>query len=1619
MQDNKAFNPIATAKTIERSYREYIATTIHFDDPELQNQLEQLLSRRGYLAKGPFLEAAPPYVKMETPRQLVESGELCRSVLTLGNGDPHHFDPDRPLYAHQVRAIRKTNAGHNIAVVTGTGSGKTECFLIPMLNDILAEFERDGFTPGVRALILYPMNALANDQLKRLRELLEGTPITFGRYTGDTEEYESKAINQWLKENPGGKKLPNEIISREEIRKNPPNILLTNYSMLEYLLLRPKDAPLFGSAFGSKWRHIAIDEAHVYTGALGTEIAFLLRRLKARIACETGDMPKLKCYATSATIGTEEDMPKVAKFAQDLFGEPFAQEGDIDVITSAKDWPEADLLEPWGTLDLEIWPKLRSLLADENVSWTDIRDVLNPAVPAKVLDGIGQASPLLALGKVLLGEQSTAILVRETSSKLIDLTSLDDIEALGIPDLCGDDRGVDILSSMVDVLSLAQRSVGVPILSSRYHSFLKAPEGLYINLWKKKLIAEKSVSEDCGFASPVPVYEVSVCRHCGQAYILGAEENGRDGLPPWLNPRHEGTDQDGDFIPRKYYRLLSSEEDLDEEEQLEWLCPICGSRHSERDGKGHRFDHPEIARIPIAAGAAVEDNARCGHCGYQSGVAIQPMRVSPEAAGSVVCYDLVRDVPPFKKKDADPNDLFAGFEDEERRAGSVICFSDRRQDAAFFAPAMERTYGSVTVRQIIREGIEACSNGDSGCSPSAVVNWITSIAPRRYPGLLGTNGANQAIAWLIDELEAEDSRNSLDGLGVARIEPSVIANGMKSEQVRKIIAKCISQLPSGRFPWLSQDDFALLAIVCLETLRERGAIEVPVGVDTLRQMHAMRPMMAKGSIVVEVADTSDKNVIQFVGKTSSTENKRSEFLRKYAKRIHGADLSRDDSALVLQSLYLFLSQYLQYLGKHTAGLFSGNREGFKLGMDLWTLYPGRKSDTVYVCDTCGCESHIDTQGVCTTSKCQGHMVKTTVEKAWSKDRYYKDVYCEEALPLKIEEHTAQLSSDNAREIQNAFIQGDVNVLSCTTTFELGVDVGDLRSVFMRNVPPSTANYAQRAGRVGRRAGMPGYAVTFARLRPHDTHFYADPPAMIAGSTRVPACYLSNAQIAKRHVYAVALSEFFRNSDDSELSKKYNGFLALSQSHPQGMDNLKAYFKSRPPAILSQLQSVFEGCAALSDELAIDTWGWVDELFAEGDPKTGEGMGRIVRMHAIKHGDYAHVNEGYERALDGGDRNGAGNLLKTLDALEKEETIGVLAENGILPKYGFPTDLIELHLPVSSDRRGEGKLSLQRGMRQAIREYAPGAEIVAGKTLWRSIGIRRVRGQKLIVRKYGKCPNCESFAWPIDNYSDEYECPVCKTSFTLNKRMLIPSFGFEGEKENKGIGLRRPRSRGFAEVFFSQHWPLEVETKVASFDGGYISYRYANNGELCLANTGGRGGFHVCSYCGAASIDPKTISHREYCKRNVEPPFIEHYQALGASFTSDVLELGFSIGSSVPEEAEAWESAVWAIFAAASQILEIPETELGGTMYADAGGKHFIMLYDNVPGGAGHVLQLVDHIDELIERAYDIVANCSCGEETCCYGCIANYYNQGRQAQLSRGSAKMILGTLLGKVGDSR
>ena len=310
-------DPMELARQIEERYRRYLETTFYFRDPDLRASFRIAL-KSGHLSKGPYLEATPVFKKGQTPRA------LFRSLLGFqpGEGFLKAAQGKRPLYQHQEEAIQRVFQRHNVVVATGTGSGKTEAFLYPILLHLYQEFQAGKLAPGVRALILYPMNALANDQRERLGKICErleeeNSPFrfTFGQYIGETPKDEN---DSWRHARDHlARRLPGELVLRSEIRNRPPHILLTNYSMLEYLLPRPDDSPLFDNGRARWWTFLVLDEAHQYRGSRGIEMGMLLRRLKRRLR-EGGRTEAFRCIATSATLAEgEKDRKAETKVALD------------------------------------------------------------------------------------------------------------------------------------------------------------------------------------------------------------------------------------------------------------------------------------------------------------------------------------------------------------------------------------------------------------------------------------------------------------------------------------------------------------------------------------------------------------------------------------------------------------------------------------------------------------------------------------------------------------------------------------------------------------------------------------------------------------------------------------------------------------------------------------------------------------------------------------------------------------------------------------------------------------------------------------------------------------------------------------------------------------------------------------------------------------------------------------------------------------------------------------------------------------------------------------------------------------------------------------------------------
>ncbi|MFY9658730.1 MAG: DEAD/DEAH box helicase, partial [Methylocystis sp.] len=326
--------PFVLAAELERRYADYIRTSFPFADRTLREQIDEKIREEHLLASGPIVSLQRAFESGPTVEQLRASGLLHDDVAAIFRG--------WVLHRHQADALERLSdrTGHarSTIVATGTGSGKTEAFLLPIL-DYCARNRGD----GVKALLVYPMNALANDQLNRLRRYLAGTGITFGRYTGDTRESDGEGRPD---EAP-----PEECWSRQAIRQRRPNLLITSYRMLEYLLVRRQDQPIFrpGGA-ATSLRYLVLDEVHTYDGALGAEVACLVRRLRGHLDLRGSS---LVCVGTSATVGHKEG-DAVRAFASDLFADTIDRDGLIEERYVDEPSPPLSLAPPAALTDGEL-----------------------------------------------------------------------------------------------------------------------------------------------------------------------------------------------------------------------------------------------------------------------------------------------------------------------------------------------------------------------------------------------------------------------------------------------------------------------------------------------------------------------------------------------------------------------------------------------------------------------------------------------------------------------------------------------------------------------------------------------------------------------------------------------------------------------------------------------------------------------------------------------------------------------------------------------------------------------------------------------------------------------------------------------------------------------------------------------------------------------------------------------------------------------------------------------------------------------------------------------------------------------------------------------------------------
>lgn len=1563
---------LATSRRIRDEYARYLRSTFSLRDPLLRADFEAALDLHYPLARGPFLQASPPYVGGSTVAELVAEGLLSQEFSKLGGS----FPLDRPLYRHQEEAIRKAQNRRNLVIATGTGSGKTESFLFPILDHLLRERDQGTLgSPGVRALLLYPMNALANDQLKRLRGLLADMPeITFGRYVGETAPAQRRALDDFRQRNGGADPLPNELLSREVMQQRPPHILLTNFAMLEYLLLRPADSSFFDGVSAGRWRFVVLDEVHVYNGAKGTEIAMLLRRVRDRVV--TSEAGRLQCFATSATLGRGEvDNPALVSFAEALFAEPFewaSSDPERQDVVSAARRPLAQS-DATHRLDDEVLGELHRLYRD-GAEATAVAGYLAGRSPTSAASEASELGAVLAEAlegdeRVIALQSALELGACETGALARELFDGDDAEAQ--------------LMALIDLCVVARRRPDdAPLVPARYHLFLRSLDGAFVCLHpdhpdgaSRVLLQRHEHCPACdeGDARSV-IFELGVCRHCGVEYAVGSGRDGRLTLP---GPGVPGTQvllepEPTDSEDNEDENAVWAGRDDDRTAQA-FLCPGCGSL-AERDecgcSAGVRRRRVTVVRLEGRDDPSLVH--RCPACTRRGrGEVVSRFLTGSDAPVAVIATDLYQEVPPGD-----------GANDVERpgEGRKLLAFSDSRQDAAFFAPYLERTYGRSVERRLIAAAI-ASANRDEVWAPdlelplreAALGDLVLDpdASPVQHDAAVRT--------WLLSEILAMDTRLSLDGTGLAEI-------GM-------VMPRGFEPPPALLRLGLSSEEALSLIHLLLGTLRGSGAVVPPEHVDIRSEVFAPR----NTSVYVRQS-ISGAQVLSWLPVRGR--NARLDLVARVLTRL-GRD---DDPAVILTGIWSLLTSdpWAQTL------IAESRRDGvaYRLAYARTAFRPGSSDHPPLRCDRCRRIAWRSVRGVCPQYRCDGSLVAIPTPEVLG-NHYARRYRSLAPTAMRVQEHTAQWTSAQASVIQDDFVRGNVNVLSCSTTFELGVDVGDVQAVLLRNVPPSPANYVQRAGRAGRRTESAALVVTFAQRRNHDAHYFAVPREMIEGTISPPAIQLDNLPIARRHAHSVAFAAFERAAGEHVTVAE---FFLDDDGGPPASDAFVEWLRGKPREVGDALERLVP--SSLQDRLGVASWRWVEELATESTSEPTHGW--LARAAAEVRGD-VHLIEQEIDELASEQRFGEAARFKRLKAtVQGRRLLGFLGSRNVLPKYGFPVDVVELDLTGSGDPVA-AQLELTRDLRLAISEFASGSRIVAAKQLWEPLGVRTRPDRELPNYGWAICDTCDAFRSGLGFVPPTCDCGATTTS--REGEFLVPIWGFIGGRAKESPGDTRPTRRHSTETFFSSYGqePPPLEPAL----GGALECRVSRQGRMVVLNGGTYNrGFRVCGTCGRVEEPPTTGKTRSSGHRDIRRPQRNcggtfQTRQLGHEFLTDLLEIRFP----QPMDPNDARSLLAALLESVESV-GVSRSDVDGTIAFVGGHSPAIVLFDAVPGGAGHAQHLHSKLEDLLSAAAERVRGCSCGEDTSCYGCLRSYANQYWHEVLSRGAAQELLEATLGLASTS-
>ncbi len=1714
-------------RSIRRRHIEFLEATYHISNERLIKERRQLMEE-GTVFTEPWIEGSPRYKSGKGFDELDVENSVKTILKELQNRGLVF-----PPYEHQFKSLESFFSGNkNLVISTGTGSGKTEIFLFSLIGMLAKEASRgiSNKMRAVRTIVLYPMNALVADQLARIRRLfgsssgsqairgMFGRKIQFGMYTSRTPYhgvYDEKkndyrirpVIDYFVKLKKENKDLYQELnqkghiptkdlegfssgrTKKERYRTQPgdselytrqemlfpnknggvPDLLITNYSMLEYMLLRPIEQPFFEST--REWLNadeknqllLVIDEAHLYRGAQGAEVAMLVRRLLNHLGIE---QDRVRFILSSASLGD----PKKLKNMGGLFGSSLtgADRHTFEVITAERIQLEART-QLFDDLDID---SLTTLKDDTDEVVHDIVDGLKWELKfSPESEDFGNK-----LGEKLISERLFRALYDRITEKPTSLSSLSKTLFPNSNIRTSEDATLNILL----LSSKATLEGGEKLLPSRIHIFFKGLPKLYIcvspncnakrvndenNRLLGKMYTEPRFQCECG----ARVFELLTDRDCGSAYIKAYRKSTDAALDMvflW------------DEIQKGKYNTNAAASEYDELHIL--MEEPRKDPDRSKEGPSSLFDRTPKSFLNIYTGHITEDPnkeddpdfitvwmpqemtdpesnnystlwswKRCPACGRKrrgsnTEISIMDLETKGEEPFANITKELFLIQPPDPKKENLPN-----------RGKKVLCFSDGRQKAARLARDLQRSVERDSFREMVMEVIKTAQG-----------KTLNSL----YPIFLVLSGKYN-VGFFDDEDSVDNYEGSRTLFETSKNMLEEIA-AEYNETVEELIGdedfydRMNSERPSqfnrAFLRLLGNKYYSMRAVLTayvepsdlvFEAIKTKN---VGIGVDILKGLllHIIQNALSEEAFDKDhISDIDRELTRQSLNKPTGWPRSggeglgNDELIPKDIFQLVDLELTQDQ----IKTFGMSLIKTHEINGMRIPRLFDVNgKQRYFLNPKAVSFHPALFDDW-YRCKGCHEFTPIGINGRC--EQCGGEIEKValddmhlTARKELFRDPC-KDIFngIRKPFTLRSEEHSAQISSKDVSDIfspseryellfQDIMInektnEQPVDILSSTTTMEVGIDIGSLTGVGMRTIPPLPTNYQQRAGRAGRRGASLSTIITYADNSPYETYNFNHPELLIGAQNAEPIIYINNKKIIERHVNATLIQKFFQKAPIAQTADVFSSLGSAAE-----------FFVGNGSFSLKQFQ------------------GWVQKEVLDKKSGTSENLATILpdSLEGIRSNN-PYWKEDFIRETA---TNFVASLIKLSTTNYWNSTdegdynlLSALLDSALLPTFSFPIDVCTFAVFDNNPtgNRVKTKYEIGQDLKQALSEYVPSRQIVVDKKTYTSYGLylsfprdsinraRKVEWNSLKWLNY--CTRCKTVLTEnnVDLSQSNEKCRITSCEAPIKSVRIYKPEGFSPEIKDRKVveGEKKEKDRIYAQA---AKFPLSSNENedvgiTNSFGTKHGIVYHGRDKELEVVNFGpNEEGFMICTECGTIG-DKETLSKSHnrpypvYSKgsriSNQCPGSSPIVTSLGFSFHSDitVLRVKFT-GDLIFEYYEPWfetacQSLSEALVIGATRTLTIDPRELSGnyrilgatTEDTNKGIKGYVefFLYDTTSGGAGFSGSVFERFEEVLQATKSLLSECEC--EQSCPSCLRTYTNRIWHEKLDRNLALGLLNYL--------